>query len=57
MEKLCRKMRSDHDVDSNSVLKKRVLELVFELQAHNAEIRDDVLKVSTAHCLLRNNRA
>ena len=43
MEKLCRKMRSDHDVDSNSVLKKRVLELVFELQAHNTEIRDDVL--------------
>ena len=43
MEKLFRKMRSDHDVDSNSVLKKRVLELVFELQAHNAEIRDEVL--------------
>ena len=42
MEKLCRKMRSDHDVDSNSVLKKRVLELVFELQAHKAKIRDEI---------------
>ena len=30
MEELC-KMSPDHDVDSNSVLKKTVLELVFEL--------------------------
>ena len=30
MEELC-KMSPDHDVGSNSVLKKTVLELVFEL--------------------------
>ena len=40
MEELCKKMSPDHDVGSNSVLKKTVLELVFE--AHKAKIRDEI---------------
>lgn len=42
MEELCKKVSPDHDVGSNSVLKKTVLELVFELQAHKAKIRDEI---------------